>query len=112
MKNIFIENWSTQVRKGLLDYAIMRTLISGERYGYEIVRLLDGHPQLAIKEGIIYPILSKLKKSGLVVSELKDVGVGPARRYYSLTKIGRETLTEMDDYWEKLIVSIKYLGES
>jgi len=102
----FLNNWNTQIRKGVLDYCIMKSLGTGEKYGYQIVKELENHPSLIIKEGIVYPILSKLKKSDLVVANLKDTGSGPARRYYHLTDKGKEALKKMAKDWSELNQSI------
>jgi len=105
----YIGKWVTQVRKGLLDYCVIRLLGNEEKYGYQLVQDLKKMPNLIITEGTIYPILAKLKKEGLLQSELKDTGVGPTRRYYKLTKEGINMLKNMNDYWENLSRSIEKL---
>jgi PadR family transcriptional regulator PadR len=105
----YLPRWITQVRKGLLDLCVMSLLGRGEKYGYQLVQELKQMPNLVITEGTIYPILAKLKKEGLLISELKDMGSGPTRRYYSLTKPGEQMRQEMIQYWQELAVSVKDL---
>ena len=103
---VHLGKWITQVRKGLLDFCVIRLLGRGEKYGYQLVQELKKMPNLIITEGTIYPILGKLKKEGLLVSELKDTGSGPTRRYYRLTKTGERMRQDMDEYWQKLSESV------
>ena len=105
----YLPKWITQVRKGLLDFCVIRLLGQGEKYGYQLVQELKQMPNLVITEGTIYPILAKLKKEGLLTSALKDTGSGPARRYYSLTEAGEQMRQEMSQYWLDLTESVKEL---
>ncbi|NKB89440.1 MAG: PadR family transcriptional regulator [Acidobacteria bacterium] len=105
----YLSKWITQVRKGLLDFCVMRLLDRGERYGYQLVQELKQMPNLVITEGTIYPILAKLKKEGLLISELKDTGSGPTRRYYRLSPSGEQMCDEMGRYWQDLTESVKEL---
>jgi PadR family transcriptional regulator PadR len=61
MSEEFYMNWTTQVRKGVLELAILNTLGGGPLYGYDIVRRLGDVDSLVITEGTIYPILSRLR---------------------------------------------------
>lgn len=105
----YLPKWVTQVRKGLLDFCVMRLLGRGEKYGYQLVQELKQMPNLVITEGTIYPILAKLKKEGLLISELKDTGSGPTRRYYRLSGAGEQMRSEMGQYWQDLTESVREL---
>lgn len=98
----FFDNWTVQVRKGLLEVHILRALADGERYGYELVKALASIPGLAITEGTLYPLLSRLRVAGLISARLEESSEGPARKYYSLTSVGRTTLAAMNDFLEEL----------
>jgi len=99
MSTDFFENWTTQLRKGLLELCILNA-IRGERlYGYDIVRRLRGIEGLVISEGTIYPILSRLKREGLLRTSIEESPEGPPRKYYRLTGRGEEFLSEMNSYW-------------
>jgi PadR family transcriptional regulator PadR len=98
----FFENWTVQVRKGLLEVCILRALENRERYGYELVKTLAAIPGLALTEGTLYPLLSRLRLAGLVATRLEESTEGPARKYYSLTREGRKTLGEMNEFLEEL----------
>jgi len=60
--------WEAQLRKGTLEMATLAALWSGPLYGLEILRFLESSSRLVLAEGTIYPILSRLKKEGLVSS--------------------------------------------
>jgi PadR family transcriptional regulator PadR len=98
----FFDNWTVQVRKGLLELCILNALASEERYGYELVKTLVAIPGLGVSEGTIYPLLSRLRVAGLITSRLEESSAGPARKYYSLTKEGRKAMETMNDYMAEL----------
>ena len=98
----FFDNWTVQVRKGLLELHILRALKHQERYGYELVKTLAAIPGLAITEGTLYPLLSRLRVAGLIAARLEESAEGPARKYYSLTPQGRKTLTAMNQFLKDL----------
>ena len=95
-------NWTTQVRKGVLELAILNTLGAGPLYGYDIVRRLGDIDSLVITEGTIYPILSRLKNETYVESYIEESSSGPPRKYYRLTPRGRDEVRRMNQHWEQL----------
>lgn len=102
MDNRFFDNWSTQLRKGMLELCILNIMRAERVYGYDIVRQLRQIEGLVISEGTVYPILSRLKKEGLVQTTLRESSEGPARKYYELTSKGEGILSQMNDYWKDI----------
>ena len=100
------------MRKGLLDLCILTALLRGEWYGYALVKALVGIPGLGVSEGSIYPLLSRLKKQGLVTTRLEESTEGPARKYYALTGLGRELAAEMSGHFATMVKGMGTLGES
>ncbi|MCC6793734.1 MAG: PadR family transcriptional regulator [Candidatus Hydrogenedentes bacterium] len=94
-----LDNWVTQVRKGLLELCIVAVLAEGEMYAYDLVKRLANIKALVITEGTIYPLLSRLRSAGLITSRLEESSNGPARKYYVLTDEGRRTVHAMRTYW-------------
>jgi len=94
-----LEPWEAQLRKGSLEMAILASLWMDKKYGLEILRALDGKSSLALAEGTLYLILNRLKTDGLVESEWVDAGTGHPRKYYWLTKVGKERLRAMARFW-------------
>jgi PadR family transcriptional regulator, regulatory protein PadR len=96
------DNWTTQLRKGLLELCILNIVGLDRVYGYDIVKQLRGLDGLVISEGTIYPILSRLKRDGLVRTSLEESPEGPARKYYELTGRGEKLRDDMNAYWKSL----------
>ena len=100
--NDFFDNWTVQVRKGILEVCILNALAEKERYGYELVKALVAIPGLGVTEGTLYPLLSRLRVQGLIAARLEESPEGPARKYYSLTPDGRKVMADMNAYLEDL----------
>ena len=105
------DNWTVQVRKGVLELCVLNALDSQERYGYDIVKTLVAVPGLGVTEGTLYPLLSRLRVQGLVRTRLEESPDGPARKYYALTKEGKKTADLMNDYLKSLIQGSQALRE-
>ena len=103
-------NWTTQLRKGVLELCILNSLSgSRRRYGYEIVRTLSEIESLVVREGTIYPILNRFKREALVRTTIEESPDGPARKYYELTDKGRRQLSWMNEHWQRLLRGIENL---
>jgi len=102
MDKKFFENWATQLRKGMLELGILNAICGDRLYGYDIVRRLRQIEGLLISEGTIYPILSRLKRQGLVATSIEESGEGPPRKYYQLSPVGEQMVAAMNDYWGKI----------
>ncbi len=104
-----MNSWETQLRKGVIELAILAWVVRGETYGYEVVehlRRLDG---LALTESTVYPVLTRLARDGCLAIRLGVSPTGPNRRYYRLTDPGRVRLQQMTLAWQALAGSINSL---
>jgi PadR family transcriptional regulator, regulatory protein PadR len=97
-----IENWSTQVRKGLLELCILNLLAHNELHGYDIVKRLTRINGLLVTEGTLYPLLSRLRRAGLLRVRLEEASGGPPRKVYGLTETGRRAREAMNAHWDVL----------
>lgn len=102
-----LDNWQTQLRKGLLDIVILNFLQHGQSHGYEMVQTLKKIQGLRIREGNIYPILARLQTDGLVTSHSEASLDGPPRKYFKLTELGQKTLKDMNTHWGQIIDGIQ-----
>jgi PadR family transcriptional regulator PadR len=103
--------WETQLRKGVVELAVLASIARGESYGYQIVerlRVLDG---LALTESTVYPVLTRLARDGALAVRLEASPAGPTRRYYRLTEDGRSRLVRMAESWRTVSRSLKELLE-
>lgn len=99
MDDICDTKWLTQVRRGLLELCILNLVSREEMYGYQIVKRLMVVPGLVITIGTIYPLLSRLKREGLLASRLVESNQGPARRTYQLAAAGQSHLRYINESW-------------
>jgi PadR family transcriptional regulator PadR len=109
MESDFFDNWTVQVRKGLLELCILNALAEEERYGYDLVKTLIGVPGLGVTEGTLYPLLSRLRVQGLITARLEESPEGPARKYYSLTREGKKIMASMNDYVDELTAATRQI---
>ena len=106
-----VDNWTTQLRKGLLELCIINLLAKGEIYGYDLVKQMARVKGLLVTEGTIYPLLSRLRRLGLVSARLEESPNGPARKYYALTREGKRLRVVMNAYWRELTEGIAKVQE-
>ncbi len=95
----FFMNWTSQVRKGLLELAILNDIGRRRMYGYEIEKKFCKREGLLLSEGTIYVILRRFRQQGFVKRRQVRSPDGPKRQYYELTAAGQETLAQMNAYW-------------
>lgn len=98
-----LQNWRIQLRKGLLELAVLNLLSVSKRHGYEMVQFLRQFDGFEIHEGNIYPILARLQMDGIIQGKKEPSPDGPARKYYHLTKKGKDILVQMDEQWETFV---------
>lgn len=104
------ENYQQQMRKGMLVLAILSLADSQEVYVADMISKL-GHTQFATQEGTLYPLLSKLKREGLLNHTWVESLSGPPRKYYSLTTAGKEMRAKLQTYLGDLERDINILGD-
>jgi PadR family transcriptional regulator, regulatory protein PadR len=98
----------TQLRKGILELAVMGVLYHERHYGYSLVRVLTESASISLKEGTIYPILARLNADGLVRSEWVESDQGPPRKYYALTSSGKQLFDELSKEFQLLISLVRH----
>ena len=101
-----IDKWEVQLRKGSLELAVLASLWDGKLYGLEILRRLEKGSALAIAEGTVYPLLSRLKLEGLLDSEWVEADAGHPRKYYRLTAAGRRRAVAMAKSWARFAAGL------
>ncbi len=100
----------TPIRKGLLEFLVLKIVSADKVYVADILRELSG-TEFATQEGTLYPLLSKMRREELVDYEWKESEAGPPRKYYQLTAKGREQLREISEYWQQISATVKCLGQ-
>ena len=97
------------IRKGLLEFLILKIVASDKVYVADILQRLSG-TEFRTQEGTLYPLLSKLRREGLVDYEWQESDAGPPRKYYELTAMGKSQLAELSAYWTAINTFINELG--
>lgn len=105
-----IENTKVQMRKGILEYCILRIISRGEAYSSNVIEELTAAKMMVV-EGTLYPLLSRLKNAELLEYKWVESNAGPPRKYFSLTEKGEQFLAELDETWLDLVDSVKKIHQ-
>ena len=100
-----IENAKAQMRKGVLEYCILLVIDGKPLYASDIIESLK-KAKMIVVEGTLYPLLTRLKNSGLLTYRWEESTQGPPRKYYELTESGRKFLGELEDSWGELVEAV------
>ena len=103
------ESLITQMRRGTLEYCVLALLRDQPRYGFDLVRTRAGADGLIPSEGTIYPLLSRLRRDGLVTTTWHESPSGPPRRYYQLTPAGQGALELFTVEWDRFTGAVDRL---
>lgn len=105
---IGIENTKAQMRKGILEFCILLVISQGKIYANQLIKELKD-ADLIVVEGTLYPLLNRLKNSGLLNYDWEESPSGPPRKYYELSTKGLETLKILRKTWKEFSSSINGL---
>src|SRR5512146_1387049 len=97
------------LRKGFLEFLVLRIISGSTVYAADILKKLAA-TDFATQEGTLYPLLSRLRREGLLDYQWQESDAGPPRKYYRLTAKGRDQLRELIDYWNTINDTVKKLG--
>lgn len=101
-----IENTQAQMRKGILEYCILLIIAQEDSYVPDIINKLKAS-KIIVVEGTIYPLLTRLKNTGLLAYRWEESTQGPPRKYYSITASGQEFLQQLENSWLELTTAIE-----
>ena len=101
-----VENTQVQMRKGILEFCILHIISRGEVYASDMLVELTS-ARIMVVEGTLYPLLTRLRKAGLVEYKWVESTSGPPRKYYKLTGEGKTFLEHLDGTWDELMTSTK-----
>ena len=106
-----IENTQAQMRKGILEYCILLIIAQQDAYVPDIISKLKASKMIVV-EGTIYPLLTRLKNTGLLSYRWEESQQGPPRKYYSITEQGRDFLKELENSWNELTSAVNSIKEN
>ncbi len=87
---------------GSMAMLILRLLAEQDMYGYEMIDTLRQRSEnvFELKAGTLYPLLHGLEEKQYLASYEQDAS-GKVRKYYSITRRGRERLKEKKEEWQR-----------
>lgn len=97
------------LRKGLLEFLVLRIVAAHKVYAADILARLQ-ETDFATGEGTLYPLLSRLRREGLLEYEWVESEAGPPRKYYRLTPDGEAQLGELQAYWRSINETLDGIG--
>lgn len=99
----------SQLRRGVLEFCVLALLREEQHYAFDLVRRLAATDGLVTSEGTLYPLLTRMRRDGLVESQWSESPAGPPRRYYRLTPAGRATLAAFESEWARFRDTVDHL---
>ncbi len=96
----------TELRRGVLGPCVLALLELRPRFGLELVRDLADAGGLLTSDGTVYPLLNRLRDAGLVTSQWQVAEGQRARRYYSITEAGKQSLAAFRDDWAQFSAAV------
>src|SRR5712672_1772303 len=93
---------SSDLLRGHTDTIILKLLIDGDKYGYEITKLIqaNSHSEYELKEATMYSSLKRLEGDGNITSYWGDESQGGRRKYYRITSKGKQVYAENKSNWD------------
>lgn len=101
-----IENTQSQMRKGVLEYCILAIIRRNEAYPGDIIDEMRS-AGLQLLEGTLYPLLNRLKNSGILTYRWVESTSGPPRKYFILTEKGEEFYRLLESTWTELSAGVE-----
>lgn len=103
-----MESLMHELRRGSIVVGVLSQLAEPQ-YGYSLVAVLEAKG-VPVDAGTLYPLLRRLEKQGLLVSEW-DTNEARPRKYYGLSPLGKEVYTELRLEWKRMSESLERLLE-
>lgn len=103
-----VTNTESQMRKGFLEFPVLLIIGTKSSYAPDILQQLK-KADLLVVEGTLYPLLSRMKRGGLVSYEWEESKSGPPRKVYSITSSGQDALQTLEASWKRLGSSVNTL---
>ena len=80
---------------------ILSLLAKGESYGYAIIQEVKARSEgrLNWTDGMLYPVLHRMERRGLIKARWGESETGRKRKYYSLKKDGKLAMQKHHEHW-------------
>ena len=97
-----------QLKRGLLDVAVLAAIKNEDSYGYKIIK--DISPYIELSESTLYPILRRLENAALLSVRSTEHN-GRLRKYYRITAEGLKKLENFKEEWKEIIAIYNFVSE-
>lgn len=94
------------MRKGVLELVVIAVLKRQPTYGGALLDILVQSFDPDFSSGTLYPLLVRLRKSGMLATHWEESPVGPPRKIYHVTKRGSERLSALLLEWDLLVHAV------
>ena len=90
---------------------VLAILAEGDSYGYAIIKRVAelSRGQLQWTDGMLYPVLHRLERQDLVAAKWGVSETGRKRKYYRVTRLGREQLATQKEQWQTVDKALRGL---
>jgi transcriptional regulator len=98
----------SEMLQGTLDMLVLQSLLLGPAHGYTIARLIQqrSDEMLKVGQGSLYPALQRLEDRAWIASFWGTSESNRKARYYRLTPLGRQQLSEEASRWAQLVHAV------
>lgn len=98
---------NAQFKKGALELCVLVLISEKDQYGYELSQNISRY--MAIAEGTLYPLLRRLTKEEYLETYMAPSSEGPARKYYTMSKIGFMRMKLLLAEWDQFTASVNQI---
>ena len=98
-----------QLKKGLLEYCVLASLVKKDYYGYQIIK--ETSQCIQISESTLYPILKRLESHQFVETYSVEHN-GRLRKYFKITDLGKERIQDFLESWQQVESIYQYIKEA
>jgi|694.fasta_scaffold81139_3 PadR family transcriptional regulator PadR len=110
MISINTGNIQSQMKKGLLEFAILSIIQRGESYPSDITQELK-ESGLQVFEGTLYPLLTRLKNAGYLEYRWVESTGGPPRKYFTMSETGKEFYKSLEITWQEISKAVNIITQ-
>ena len=113
MTNINTRIFDRELKKGSAELLILSLVEARPRHGYEISKLIEARSggALSFHVASLYPLLYRLEKRGWIKGQWVEKAGQRRRRYYKLTRDGKQVLAAQRSIWESFVAAINRVTE-
>lgn len=104
----YAQAMTSQLRKGFLAFCVLAICSHRSKYTSDIISELR-QAKMVVVEGTIYPLLSRLRRDGLLQYEWQESELGPPRKYYKTTDYGSQVMAHMTKQIKELNATLAKL---